>query len=78
MPTTRPWTPRAKRWVRTPSPQPTSSTVRGAARANSSPSDRSKPAIRRLTTGLVEPYLSYVLPVTVPSASRVIVLWLTA
>jgi hypothetical protein len=30
-------------------------------------------AIKRRTTGLLEPYLSYVLPVTVPSESRVTV-----
>src|SRR5947207_2611372 len=59
--------------VSTPSPHPTSSTERGEAFAHSSSSVRSKPAISFLTTGLLEPYLSYVLPVTVPSASRVIV-----
>ena len=55
--------------VSTPSPQPTSSTERGEAFAHSSSSVRSKPAISFLTTGFEEPYLSYVLPVTVPSAS---------
>ena len=60
-------------WVSTPSPQPTSSSVVGAAWAYSSSSVPSKRAISRLTTGLVEPYLSYVLPVTVPSSSTVTV-----
>src|SRR4051794_39607917 len=74
IPTTRPSRRRcAHFWVSTPSPQPTSRTERGEAFAHSSSSVRSKPAISFLTTGLDDPYLSYVLPVTVPSASRVIV-----
>ena len=44
--------------VRIASPQPTSSTEPGSTRSNSSPSDRWNVAIRRRTTGLVEPYLS--------------------
>ena len=59
IPTTRAGAIRAAHlWVSTPSPQPTSSSDCGAACANSSSSVRSKPAISRLTTGLVEPYLS--------------------
>src|SRR4051794_32431579 len=74
MPTTRPSRSRVAHFcVSTPSPQPTSSTERGDAFAHSSSSVRSKPAISFLTTGFEDPYLSYVLPVTVPSASRVTV-----
>src|SRR4051794_9626391 len=58
--------------VSTPSPQPTSSSDVGSACTKSSSSVRSKPAMRRRTTGFVEPYLSYVLPVTMPSASVVV------
>ena len=59
MPTTRPGAiASAHLCVSTPSPQPTSRIDCGAACANSSSSVRSKPAISRLTTGLVEPYLS--------------------
>ena len=58
IPTTRPSRRCAHLWVSTPSPQPTSRIERGAAWPNSSASVRSKPAISRWTTGLVEPYLS--------------------
>ena len=47
--------------------------LRGGLGEQRRSSARSKPACRRLTTGLVELYLSYVLPVTVPSASTVTV-----
>ena len=50
---------RPSAWVSTPSPQPMSSSERGrGALRSSSSSVRSKRAIRRRTTGLVEPYLS--------------------
>ena len=45
--------------------------LRARPATKSSSSVRSKPAIRRRTTGLFDPYLSYVLPVTVPSRSTV-------
>ena len=59
MPTMRPSRRRcAHLCVSTPSPQPTSSTVRGEAFAHSSSSVRSKPAMSFLTTGFEDPYLS--------------------
>ena len=60
--------------VRTPSPQPTSSTDSGAAFSHSSSSVWWKPPISRFTTGLVEPYLSKVLPVGTASGAA----WVTA
>src|SRR4051812_24181748 len=62
---------RAQRWTSTPSPQPTSSTDAGAAPSKSPSSAVSKPAMRRLTRGFDDPYLSYVLPVTIPSRETV-------
>ena len=50
---------RCAHWcVSTPSPQPTSSKDGGSASPNSSSSVPSKAAMKRRTTGLVEPYLS--------------------
>src|SRR5215207_1537857 len=76
MPTTRRSSPkRCAHWcVSTPSPQPTSSSDCGSASVKSSSSVPSKRAMRRRTTGFFEPYLSYVLPVTVPSRSTVTLL----
>ena len=53
----------AHSWVSTPSPQPTSSTEVGAASVHNASRSAWKRSIRRRTTGLVEPYLSNVLPV---------------
>ena len=62
----------AHSWVSTPSPQPTSSTDRGRRRARRARRACAwKPAIRRRTTGLVEPYLSKVLPVGTLAACAV-------